>query len=162
LLRRPHPPSHCHIAPAIPPGGDPSAPPKSPAPAEQASAAPDAVVQQLEAYMPEAIALYKLRGFVEEVGGQMIASEPGLIKVRLKAPKGGSSGMFSWLGLGKKIGPIDMELHMKKKDVKNQTVLQITVLLRPAGGGPVPDNPDWRDRCQIITQALKSYLMSHG
>ena len=112
--------------------------------------------------MPEQIATYKLQGFVEEVGGTIIKTAPGLIKVRLKVnPKafqGSKGGFMSWLGLGQKY--VEMELHMQKKS--HQNVLQITVLLRPEGGGPVPNNPDWLQRCNIITNALKSYLMSHA
>jgi serine/threonine-protein kinase len=128
-----------------------------------ALAAPtDATVDQIEAFMPEKIATYKLQGFVQEVGGTIIKTAPGLLKVRLKVnPKafqGGKSGFMSWLGLGPKY--VEMELHMQKKP--HQNVLQITVLLRPEGGGPVPNNPDWLERCNIITGALKSYLMSHA
>src|SRR4029077_15945133 len=43
----------------------------------------DATVDMLEAFMPEQIATYKLQGFVEEVGGTIIKTAPGLIKVRL-------------------------------------------------------------------------------
>jgi serine/threonine-protein kinase len=134
-------------------------------PAPPALAAPaDATVEQIEAFMPEQIATYKLQGFVEEVGGKIVKSAPGLIKVRLKvnpkAVQGTKSGFMSWLGLGPKYGHVEMELRMNKKPHNN--VLQITVLLRPEGGGPVPDNPDWLKRCSIITTALKSYLMSHA
>lgn len=146
--------------------------PPEPAPASPDGAAAmlagptDATVDMLEAFMPEQIATYKLQGFVEEVGGTIIKTAPGLIKVRLKVnPKafqGGKRSFMSWLGIGPKYGMVEMELHMKKKPVRNQNVLQITVLLRPEGGGPVPNNPDWLERCRIITSALKSYLMSHS
>jgi serine/threonine-protein kinase len=135
--------------------------PDAPAPTDNPPSATDATVEVLEAFMPQQIAVHKLRGFVQEVGGKIIASMPGLIKVRLRvnprAFKGtGWSGVFSWLGLGPKY--VAMEMHMKQKE---PGVLQITVMLRPEGGGPVPDNPDWRERCAIITNALKAYLMSN-
>jgi len=129
----------------------------------------NATVTELEAFMPEQIAVYKLQGFVEEVGGKIIKSQPGLIQVQLKINKdvlkarGGKSrgGLLSWLGFGPKYGTIDMELHMAKNPSK-PNVVQIAVLLRPHGGGPLPDNPEWHDRCDIITTALKAYLMSQG
>lgn len=128
----------------------------------------DATIEQLEAYMPEQIAAYKLKGFVEEVGGKIVQSVPGLIKVQLKVSSkalknAGSGGLFSWLGLGPKYGLIDMELHMRKKeDAKKQSVLHITVMMRPAGGGPIPNNPEWDSRCALVFKVLKGYLMSQG
>jgi serine/threonine-protein kinase len=144
-------------APTLAPSAAPAAPPPA-----SLTAPTDATVEQIEAFMPEQIATYKLQGFVEEVGGTIIKTAPGLLKVRLKVnPKafqGSKSGFMSWLGLGQKY--VEMELHMQKKS--HQNVLQITVLLRPEGGGPVPNNPDWLRRCNIITTALRSYLMSHA
>ncbi|MBY0524916.1 MAG: serine/threonine protein kinase [Gemmataceae bacterium] len=138
------------------------APPRVEQPATKVEAAvPDAVVEHLEAYMPEAIALYKLRGFAEELGGEMVDSKPGLIKVRLKAPKG-SGGMFSWLGLGKPTGAIDMELHMKNKDPNQKNLLHVTVMLRPTRGGKLPNDPAWHAHCKKIHSTLKAYLMSKG
>src|SRR5262249_45015835 len=43
----------------------------------------DAVVHQLEAWMPEMIASVKLRGFVQDAGGEVLESVPGRIRVRL-------------------------------------------------------------------------------
>ena len=54
---------------------------------------PSAVIHQLDAWMPEKIALHKLRGFVHDVGGQIVESVPGLIRVRL-------GGRGSFLGIG--------------------------------------------------------------
>ena len=38
--------------------------------------------------LPERLAAAKLRGFVEDVGGEVVASEPGLIRVRVGLPAG--------------------------------------------------------------------------
>jgi len=129
----------------------------------------NATVEHLEAYMPEQIATYKLKGFVEEVGGKIVQSVPGLIKVQLKVnskalKNAGKGGLFSWLGFGPKYGLIDMDLHMRKKeDAKKQSVLHITVVMRPADGSPAPtDNPEWDSRCSLLCQVLKGYLMSQG
>jgi serine/threonine-protein kinase len=149
-----------------PAGPAPAATPPAAAAVPEPGSAADATVEQLEAFMPEQLAIFKLRAFVEEVGGKIVENAPGLIRVQMQvnrsamAQSGKRKTFLSWLGLRPKYGTIDMELRMKKKDVKNQAVIQITVLLRPSGGGPVPDNPDWRARCNIITSALKAYLMS--
>ena len=44
---------------------------------------PLTIVHHLEAWMPERVAAYKLRGFVQDVGGELIESVPGRIRVRL-------------------------------------------------------------------------------
>jgi serine/threonine-protein kinase len=139
--------------------------PTSPAAAETLKSSPEATVDHLEAYMPEKLAVYKLQGFVEEVEGKITRNLPGLLQLQLKVNRNaiGSAGggLLSWLGLGPRFALVDVELRMKKKtDAANRDVLDITVLLRPAGGGPVPDNPDWHARCNIVTSALRAYLMS--
>ena len=59
------------------------------------------MVEVLEAWMPEPIALVKLRGFVEDAGGRVIESRPGLIRVHLgeppPEPKDKPKGLFAWL-----------------------------------------------------------------
>src|SRR5262249_42677279 len=77
---------------------------------------PGVIVHHLEAWMPEAVAAYKLRGFVRDVGGEVVESLPGVIRVRLGG-KGSvywvPSGPLSWLGLGR--SPIiDMELRLER------------------------------------------------
>ncbi len=56
-----------------------------------------------EVKIPERMAAAKLRGFVEDFGAEVLASEPGLIRMRLGVPEGyreapkKNSGLFSWL-----------------------------------------------------------------
>src|SRR5262249_17732950 len=76
-----------------------------------------AIVHHLEAWMPEKIAAYKLRGFIQDARGEVVESVPGRIKVRL----GGKRSAYlaptrglSWLGLGRKAGQIDMELRLQR------------------------------------------------
>jgi len=68
----------------------------------------------MEAWMPERIAIMKLRGFVHDAGGEVVESLPGLIKVRLGGRKGQASGAFAWLGLGRRAGLVDVELHLQQ------------------------------------------------
>ena len=115
---RPNPrPEASHLGPARQP----------PQAATAAPAAPDefpedhdplTTVHRLAAWMPESIAAYKLRGFINDVGGEVVESVPGRIRVRLggkgsvyEAPQRGS---LSWLGIGRKINRIDMELRLQR------------------------------------------------
>src|SRR5437762_10505465 len=117
--------------------------------------------------MPERIAVLKLRGFVHDIGGEVIESVPGLIRVHLKDPDAGGksqgAGVLSWLGLGRKqvevvrqANGIDMELHMEKKESGRQTVLHVTVVLRPEGGRRQAAEPGWRPRCDTIIRELRA------
>ncbi len=65
----------------------------------------------MEAWMPEQIAIVKLRGFVHDAGGEVVESLPGLIRVRLGGRKGSSAGPLSWFGL-RRSSVIDVELQL--------------------------------------------------
>jgi serine/threonine-protein kinase len=133
---------------------------------EALSGKEDATVERVEAYMSEQLAAVKLQTFIEEVGGKIIEESPGLMRVHLKMNpqvlrSTSRGGVFSWLGFGPKYALVEMELHIKKKDPKDKRgILQITARVYPTKGGPVPDNPEWIARCNIIFQALRSCLMS--
>lgn len=125
---------------------------------------PNAIVHVLQAWMPESIAAYKLRGFVDDAGGEVVESVPGRIRVRL----GGKSciyriptaqGALSWLGLGRaRSSHIELEMHLEQPDGGRRGLLQITVYLRPSITGALAD-PVWRARCNQIYCDLRSYLM---
>ena len=114
----------------------------------------------MEAWMPEVIAIRKLRGFVHDCGGEVLESVPGLIRVRL----GKSSrlpGSMSWLGFGNRAsGSIDVELHMHSSDPRQENRLTIHVLFRPTHAGLLADEL-WRKRCERIFVELRSYLMGN-
>jgi serine/threonine-protein kinase len=124
---------------------------------------PNVVVHRMEAWMPEAIAAYKLRGFVHDVGGEVLESVPGRIRVRL----GGKNSVYhtnnsalSWLGLGRKTAVVDLELDLERSNSNpgNQNLLQITVKMRSPDLGAAA-NPDWRARCTRIFCDLRGYLV---
>jgi serine/threonine-protein kinase len=126
---------------------------------------PRGVVRYLEAWMPERIAAYKLRGFVTDMGGEVIESVPGRIRVRLGgrgsvySPPG--QGPLSWLGLGRRAGLIDMELLLARANPNRESLLHITVTIRsPHGEGPL--DPEWRARCDQIYCDLRGYLMGQS
>ena len=83
--------------------------------------------------MPERVAAYKLLGFVHDVGGEVIESVPGRIRVRLggrgSAYVTRNQGPLAWLGLGRKI-EIEMELTLQRADAARENLLHITVAMR--------------------------------
>jgi serine/threonine-protein kinase len=122
---------------------------------------PFAVVHHLEAWMPERIAAYKLRGFVHDVGGEIVASVPGRIQVRV----GGRGSMYSaprqglsWLSIGRRAGMIDMELRLDHADPSRENQLRITVIFR-APGTDLNASMAWRNLCTQIFCDLRGYLM---
>jgi serine/threonine-protein kinase len=145
------------------PSQDPRANPRlasgGPKGAAAVSNDPFTIVHQLEAWMPEKIASYKLRGFVHDAGGEVLESVPGRIRVRLgtRGSTYASSGLSSWFGIGRKASHIDLELQLHKGDSARDNLLNITVLLRPTESSSA--SPDWRDRCAQIFCDLRAYLM---
>jgi serine/threonine-protein kinase len=125
-----------------------------------AVAEPEAVVHQLEAWMPEKIAAVKLRGFVQDAGGEVLESVPGRIRVRL----GGKGSAYaprtrtSWLSLGRRSGLIDVELRLERADSARDSLLRITISMRAAERRSA-DDEEWRDRAGLIYCDLRGYLM---
>jgi serine/threonine-protein kinase len=113
----------------------------------------------MEAWMPERIAIVKLRGFVHDAGGEVVESVPGLIKVRLGGRKTPVSTSFSWLGLGRRSsGPIDVELHLQHAHPNEPNRLTVHVLFRPSHPRLLGDK-NWRARCSQVFVELRAYLM---
>jgi serine/threonine-protein kinase len=121
---------------------------------------PNALVYHLDAWMPERIAAFKLRGFVHDVGGDVIESVPGLIRVRLGergSAYGAPSKPLSWFGIGRRPSGIDIELRLEKPDPARDN-LHIMVLMR-SPSGEAPTDPNWRARCDRVYCDLRAYLM---
>ncbi len=116
----------------------------------------------LDAWMPETIAIMKLRGFVHDAGGEVVESVPGLIKVRLGGRKNSAAGALSWLGLGRRSsGPIDLELHLHHAHPSQANRLTVHVLFRPSHPSLLGDKT-WRQRCSRVFVELRSYLMGQA
>jgi serine/threonine-protein kinase len=126
---------------------------------------PSVVIHHLEAWMPESIAVYKLRGFVNDVGGQVVESVPGKIRVRL----GGrhsiyelpATGSMSWLGIGRRNTTLDMELLLQRNNPQQQSLLTISVVMRPPDKNAAA-TVAWRRCCSQIFCDLRAYLMGQG
>ena len=115
----------------------------------------------LEAWMPERIAIVKLRGFVHDAGGEVVESVPGLIRVRLGGKNAPSGGPLAWLGLRRSANVIDVELHLHHANPAQPNLLTIHVLFRPSHPSLLADRT-WRNRCEQIFVELRSYLMGRS
>ena len=142
--------------------GQVAAPPPSvvaPAAVQSAPSRNEAALPfHMEAWMPEQIAIVKLRGFVHDAGGEVVESVPGLIKVRLGGRKSSTTGPFSWLGMRRTSSPIDVELHMHHLDPTKENQLTVHVLFRPSHPALLTDR-NWRQRCTQVFIELRAYLM---
>jgi serine/threonine-protein kinase len=115
----------------------------------------------MEAWLPERIAIMKLRGFVHDAGGEVVESLPGLVRVRLGARSAPAGGPFSWLGLRKSASQLDVELHLRHTDPAQPSRLTVDVLFRPGHPTQLAD-PLWKQRCNQVFIELRSYLMGRS
>jgi len=111
----------------------------------------------MDAWMPETIALIKLRGFVQDNGGRVLECKPGRVVVQLKGSSAFSA--VGWLGLARRsAGPIDIELQLVRVDPKRENQLKIHVLFHPSHATLLADKA-WHERCGTIFIELRGYLM---
>ena len=118
----------------------------------------NAVRHAIEATMPESMAMIKLKGFVNDLGGEVVESVPGLIKVRLRERREKKS-LFGWMSgrsVADAVRSTGIELHMERRDPGQASKLTITLVMRPEGG---PATPDWKNQCDLIARDLRAYLM---
>ncbi|HVL13406.1 MAG TPA: serine/threonine-protein kinase [Gemmata sp.] len=153
-----------HVMPSLPPARpweetEPVAAATPPPAGTTPGREPAVLPFHMEAWMPEKIAIMKLRGFVHDAGGEVVESVPGLIKVRLNPRR--ASGAFSWLGLGSRTAPIDVELHLHHAHPAEPNRLSVHVLFRPSHPRLLADKP-WRQRCSQVFTELRAYLMGRA
>jgi serine/threonine-protein kinase len=127
---------------------------------------PDAEVYHMDAWMPERIAVVKLKGFVDDIGGQVIESVPGMIRVRLpfriggERPRGGV-GLLTRLGLSRQVEQhVELALHMEKRP-EQQNRLRMTVILWPEKGRALARDPNWLVYCDAVHHNLRAYVIGH-
>jgi serine/threonine-protein kinase len=119
------------------------------------------IVYRLEAWMPEAIAVHKLYGFMNDVGGEVVESLPGLVQVRLGGARSAyrfTKARFSWVRLRRRTGRLQIDLHLQQEHRERKSQLAISVLMRSLEGISALD-PHWRDFCDRIFCDLRGYLM---
>jgi serine/threonine-protein kinase len=117
---------------------------------------------EMEAWMPEVIAIEKLRGFVHSHGGEVLESTPQLIRLRLGKTSAASAAM-GWLGLGKRAsGPLEVELHLGRAGGNRiESKVGIRVVFRPATPSLLADET-WQHRCNHAYIELRNFLMGTG
>jgi hypothetical protein len=104
--------------------------------------------------------MVKLKGFIFDLGGEVVESVPGMIKVRVPDPqtqKGGGS-LFGWMKGERTAAPpaTEIEVHMERRDPSQPGKLTITLVMRP---GMRMISTEWHTRCKKIGRDLQAYLM---
>jgi serine/threonine-protein kinase len=141
------------------PKADTQTPVASPLAATPAPGGGTTLPFHMEAWMPESVAVMKLRGFCQDTDGEVIESGPGLVRVRFgRTQSTGMSGAFSWLGLSRRNAPVHVDLHLLKLDPAKENKLTIAIHFHPVHPSLLSDLP-WRDRCSKLFVELRSYLM---
>jgi eukaryotic-like serine/threonine-protein kinase len=123
---------------------------------------PNTLAFTMEAWMPESIAVVKLRGFASDHGGQILESIPGMVTMRVNSSMNQrSSGSLSWLGFSRKPEPLVLELHLHQIDPQRGNKLLLQAVFRPQSLSQLSDAA-WRERCTQSYVALRGYLMGVG
>jgi eukaryotic-like serine/threonine-protein kinase len=130
---------------------------------------PYRITHEFAAFMPERLAAAKLRGFVEDLGGEVLTSEPGLIRMRVGVPAGykevpsAGSGILNWFRTRRQPTvtrgqePIELELHVQKP-VPSQQRLSVIVAFSPLKDYPPANAHSWRARCDKLHTMLRQYM----
>ena len=120
---------------------------------------PNTLTFTMEAWMPESIAVVKLRGFAHDADGQIVESIPGIVRMKLgsNGRYGSSNGNGGWFGL-RRSDALALELHLHQLEPTRGNVLVIQAVFRPQSIGQLSDS-NWRDRCARAYVDLRSYLM---
>ena len=124
-------------------------------------------LDRMEAWMPESIAIMKLRAFSESVGGELADSEPGRIRIRLPdprtpaAPPTTRSGFFSVFRRSALPATeyLNLDLYMVKKDQGTRSMVEMSVVL---DRNPTDSRAQAEMRAgfgQRICRELRAYLM---
>jgi serine/threonine protein kinase len=130
-------------------------------------------LDRFEAWMPEPIAILKLRSFIDALQGEVIASEPGYLRVRLLDPRvprqtcSARAGLVSFFGLGRKTlsapPTLLIELLMRKKQSGLRSLVEITLTLPVDPSAPTaPSEEEQTMRLGFgarISRELRAYLM---
>ncbi len=104
---------------------------------------------KMEAWMPESIALMKLRGYVQDCGGMVLESVPGRVLMKV--------GKEQWFAR-RASAPVEVELRLQKPNPDRPNHLYIHVLFRPSHQSLLSDL-GWRERCSTMFIQLRAYLM---
>lgn len=137
-------------------------------PVPSAAVDPFTFFDRFEATLPPKLAATKIKGFVEEVDGTVIESEPGHIQLSIGLPEVGRSrptrsGVIGWLtsmrGGGIRPGEEPIEVHLQLQNLDaNRVAVCVTFAPYP---DYLPDDIDvWKNRCEEIYNVLRMFLMA--
>jgi serine/threonine-protein kinase len=114
----------------------------------------------LDAWLPQRIALVKIRGFVHDSGGDVIDSAPGIIHVRIPPrPTRRSAESFAvFRHAPRDSSAIDVELRLEQLDPERENKLRVMVLFHPPDPSLLHEYR-WRERCNQLFCDVRSYLM---
>ncbi|GBD35231.1 Serine/threonine-protein kinase PknB [bacterium HR36] len=113
----------------------------------------------IEAWVPQALATYKIQGFVADVSGELGLVEENHLVLRLGGKNtpydvGQQGGLLKrWLGRASR--PFEAELFLENLD-SHGSRLRISVVISYVGRLPLPR---WQEYCDKILQDLRGYLI---
>lgn len=127
---------------------------------------PQYCLDTMEAFMPESIAIMKLRAFADSIGGEIAESEPGKIRIKMIDPRAKTPppppsflGMFRRRMLPPPKQFLHLDLYMEKKDRGSRSMVEIAVVM-------APELMDTREQSEMrsgfgqrICRELRAYLM---
>jgi eukaryotic-like serine/threonine-protein kinase len=116
---------------------------------------PNTLVRKVEAWMPDRIAVLKLGGFLQDAGGHVVNTQPGL----LQATFGSAGNGFLARVFGKKTDAIELDLNLDRPDPKDSRLV-ITAVFRVPGGGSPREPAEWTSRCMRTFEEMNQYLMA--
>jgi serine/threonine-protein kinase len=123
---------------------------------------PDALVYHFDAWMPRRIAMMKIRGFVHDFAGEVVASWPGRVRIQTQINHAATQGVGPRrrqpLGPSSRLQPLTLELLLSQIDPKRENRLRVTVIFYPPGGEASPDL-HWQQSCVRTFCDLRGYLM---
>lgn len=125
------------------------------------------ILDRFDAWMPEQIAVMKLRGFLQEVGGEVVSSLPGKIQVRILDPRVKpqlkKGGLLGFLGFGRPTLSqptyLHLELLMERHEREGRSLVEFAVVLESSGNESSDDAAMRRGFAERICRELRAYLM---
>jgi serine/threonine-protein kinase len=122
-----------------------------------------------DAWLPERIAVMKLQGFARDIGGEVVLSAPGHIRLQMLdeqfLPQNAPPKLLSWLGLVQQPPPAAtrvlaiIDLYLVSKPTQGRQMIGITVQLTP----PPDHDPGerWKPYCDRVFCELRAYLVGY-
>jgi serine/threonine-protein kinase len=129
---------------------------------------PGGRIYTLQAWMPERIAVLKLQGFLDGAGGEVVDSQPGLVRLRLPMKekpatktKGGLLAKLMFRDPGTPPPPdyLHVDIYMEQRDPRQPNCLTLTLVMRGDDGHPIDDRQGAKF-CEKASTEICSFLMA--